>query len=160
MSIDLFQQAIASLFKRKGKDILPTHELELLASMELRWFEPAEARKLIELALNMGVLEDTGDGLKPTFDTNSIDIPLGFKPPISLLNNLEHEQESLFMQLVNYISINSDLDSKEIVAKINDRQASLGELVTLETIAILFGIEQDLDMEEFIPKVKSNLLAN
>ena len=82
MTIDIFQQAIASLYKRKSKNILPARELELLASMELRWFEPAEARKLIELAKNMGVLEDTGDGLKPTFDTNSIDIPLGFKPPI------------------------------------------------------------------------------
>ena len=64
------------------------------------------------------------------------------------------------MQLVNYISINSDLDSLEIVAEINDRQASLGEFVTLETIAILFGIEQNLDMDEFIPKIKSKLLAN
>jgi hypothetical protein len=160
LSVELLQQAIASLFKRKSKSEMSRRELEQLSSLELRWFEPADARKLVELAIKMGVLEETEGGLKPVFDIDSIDVPFSFKPEKKLLNSLEHDQESLFMQLVNHISIKTNLDSKEIVAEINDRQSTLGDLVTLETIAILYGEEKEIDMSIFIPMVKSKLLSN
>ncbi|MCK5561981.1 MAG: DUF2240 family protein, partial [Thermoplasmata archaeon] len=84
MSITILQQVITSLYKRKGKEIIPANDLELLASMELRWFDPGDARKVIEGARSMGLLKETEDGLKTTFDTDTVEIPIGFKPPKNL----------------------------------------------------------------------------
>ena len=76
MSVTVLQQTLASLYKRKGKDIINSKDLELLASMELRWFEPGDAKKLIETAVSLGLLKETTDGLKPTFEFESMEIPL------------------------------------------------------------------------------------
>lgn len=159
MTIDILQQAIASLYKRKNKDVLKEKELELLASMELRWFEPAEARKIVNLALKLGLLSQTSTGLKPSFNHKSIEIPLGFKPPKDLLTNLEQENESLFMQIVNQICLSTGLEQQQVIAEINSRQEKLQGFVTLEVIAILYGKEKAVDVDRFIPDVENKLLA-
>ena len=158
-SLEILQQAIASLFKRKNMDLLSAKELELLASMELRWFEPAEARKLVDLARELGLLEETEAGLKPKFELDKIEIPLGFKPPKDIITNLEHDSESLFMQMVNHICLITGLDSQTVIAKINEKQAKFEDKIVLETIAILYGKEKDVDMDKFLPMVKSMLLS-
>ena len=160
MSILILQQTLASLFKRISKNIVPAKDLELLASMELRWFEPAEARKLIEVAISMSLLEELGSGLKTTFDYTSITIPLGFKPPKNLLDELSHERESLFVQMVNHINITSGIERQKIIAEINDKQAKVKEYLTLEVLAILYGQSHGINMDKFIPEVKSKILSS
>ena len=160
MSIVVLQQTIASLFKRKGKAVVPAKELELLASMELRWFEPTEMRKLINLATDLGLLEETGDGLKTMFDHNSTEIPIGFKPPKDLLTALDHDLESLFMQIVNHICLVSGLEQKKVIGEINKKQAELEEYVTLEVLAILYAKQKNIDVDKYIPMVKDQLISN
>ena len=160
MSINIFQQVIASLYKRKNKTVLSAKDLELLVSMELRWFDPSEARKMIKIALELDLLEEIDGGLRSRFDLNAIGIPLGFKPPKDLLSTLEHSQESLFMQLVNHISINTGIEPNQIIAEINDRQSKLEEYLVLEVIAIMYGKEKDVDVDKFIPDIKTKLLSD
>lgn len=160
MSILILQQTLASLFKRSSKNIVPAKHLELLASMELRWFEPAEARKLIEGALSMGLLEELEVGLKPTFNYTSVIIPLGFKPPKNLLDELSQEKDSLFIQLVNHISIALGIEPQKIIAEINNKQAKVKEYLTLEVLAILYGQSHGINMDKFIPEVKSKILSS
>ena len=160
MSATILQQTIASLFKRKGGEEIPSRDLELLASMELRWFEPKDARKILESAVRLGLLEEHDATLKITFDYNSITIPIAFKPPKDLLDQLSQDNESLFMQIVNHISISTGLAEKEIVAEINKKQVKLNDYLTLETLAILYGKSKDVDVDSFIPVVKSKLLSN
>ena len=160
MSISILHQTFASLYKRKGKDVIKAKDLELLASMELRWFEPAEARKLVAYALSFGVIEDTGDGLKTIFVLDSVEIPLGFRPPENLLSSLAHDEESLFMQLVNQISISTNLDPEKVIAEINTNQAESNDYLTLEVLAILYGKSKGVDLDKYIPRAKSKLLSS
>ena len=159
MSIKTVQQTIASLFKRKGSEAIPAKQLELLASMELRWFEPKDARALIDHAVSIGLLEKTETGLKTTLDVQKLEIPLGFKPSSDLVDSLEDEEDSLFMKMVNQISITSDMESKEIIANINEMQENAKNFFTIETLAILYGKELGVNMDRFIPEVKSTLLS-
>ena len=160
MSILVLQQMISSLYKRKGKDVVSARDLELLASMELRWFDPNDARKILERAISLGLLQDSGDGLKTTFDHTSVELPLGFRPPKNLLDTLEDESESIFMQLVNQISMTTSQKPEDIIADINQKQANTEGYLTLEVLAILYGKSKGVDVDRFVPMVKSKLLSN
>ena len=160
MSVTILQQTIASLFKRKGVEEILTRDLELLPSMELRWFEPKDARKILESAVKFGLLEEHDATLKITFDYNSVTIPFAFKPPKDLLDMLSQDNESIFMQIVNHICISTGLSEKEIVAEINEKQVNSNDYLTLETLAILYGKSKDVDVDRFIPVVKSKLFSN
>lgn len=159
MSVIVLKQIIASLYKRKGKDILEAKEMELLISMELRWFDPNETRKLIEHAQAFGLLEEVEDGLKPNFDFNSIEIPLGFRPPKDLLPTLEQEQDSLFMQIVNHICMKTQMEPNQIIADINKKQSKFDDYILLEVLALLYAKELDVNIDEFIPNVKKVILG-
>ncbi len=160
MTVTDLQRTIASLFKRKSKKVIPAQELELLASMELRWFEPKDARKLVELSIKLGLIEETADGLSTKFDVDSVEIPFAFKPPKDLLVDLEHNQDSLFMQLIDHICISTALDRNEVIAEINAKQVELNNYLTLEVVAVLFAKEKSVDVEEYISKVKDDLLSS
>jgi hypothetical protein len=154
------QQTIASLFKRKGKESIKQKELELLISMELRWFNPVEAKKIIEYSLNNGVLAANDDELKPNFDISGQEIPIGFRPPKDLMNELEQDQGSLFMQLVNQICLSTGMDETKVIADINSKQAQMEGYVTLEVIAILYAKEHEVEIERFTEQVKNKLLGS
>jgi hypothetical protein len=159
LSITALQQVIASLYKRKGKAVLAARDLELLASMELRWFEPADARKLVARATQLGLLEETTGGLKATFDIGSLKIPLGFKPPADLLSGLEENDESLFIRMVNQISLTTGLSAEKVIAEINDRQQKTEEYITLEVLALLYGKTKGVEMDRFGPIIKKQLIS-
>jgi hypothetical protein len=153
----ILQQTIASLFKRKGRESINQKELELLVSMELRWFKPGEAKRIIEQSKMAGLLIQDGDDLKPNFDITNIEIPIGFRPPKDLLIDLEEDQDSIFMQIVNQICLNTGMDETKVIAEINSKQAQMENYVTLEVIAILFAKKHDVDVNRFIDQVENKL---
>jgi hypothetical protein len=128
--------------------------------MELRWFEPSDARVLIDQAVNLGLLEETTDGLKTTFDHRSVEIPLGFKPPKDLLSHIENEKMSLLIQIVDHICLSTNQDEKSVIAALNEEQKKTAEYLTLEVLAILYGESHNVDMSKFISMVKSELLLS
>ena len=121
-------------------------DLELLASLELRWYEPKDARKLVQIAKANGLLEETENGLKPTFKLTEVEIPFGFRPPKELLIELEQDQDSLFMQIVNKICLKTGLDEQQVIGEINKKQLKLFEYVSLDTVAILYAGEHVVDV--------------
>ncbi len=159
MSITILKQTIASLYKRKGKNIMLAKDLELLVSMELRWFEPKDARKLIDRSISLGLLEESTNGLKPTFDFSSIKIPLGFTPQKDLISSLNQDEDSLFIRMVNQITLATNIDAEKVIADINANQVKNNDLLTLEVLAILYGNANGVNMDKFIPMVKSKLLS-
>jgi hypothetical protein len=84
------------LFERNGESALSEQQLELTASMELRWFTPKNAKRLIELAKGLEILSTTEEGsLVLNFEPAEIKIPVGFKPHDDLLEKLEQKHEEL-----------------------------------------------------------------
>ena len=115
---------------------------------------------MLERAISLGLLQEIGDGLKTTFDHTSVEIPLGFRPPKDLLDGLDEDSESIFMQLVNHISMTTKQKPEDIIADINQKQAKTEGYLTLEVLAILYGKSKGVDVERFVPMVKSKLLSN
>src|SRR3989442_10973414 len=51
------RDAIALLFKRKGRDELSEREFVLSASMDMHWFPPRDAQRLLQLGVETNLLE-------------------------------------------------------------------------------------------------------
>jgi hypothetical protein len=128
--------------------------------MELRWFEPIDARKFIELSKNMGLLVEADSGLSTGFDLSSIEVPIGFRPSKDILIDLEQDNKTIFMQLVNKICINTGLKEEEIIAEINKRQVEMHDYVSIEVIAILFAKEKNVDVEDFFKPTIDKILKS
>ena len=59
------RDAIALLFKRKGRDELSEREFVLSASMDLRWFPPRDAQRLLQIGLETKLLESRDGTIRP-----------------------------------------------------------------------------------------------
>lgn len=75
------QSIVAHLFQRSGQSALSESEMANALSLDLGWFAPKEARKLVAGLVRAGVLQHTEDGdLEPVFDVRAHRVPLGFRP--------------------------------------------------------------------------------
>ncbi len=67
-------------FKRKGKDALKDMEFILALSLDLKWFNPEQAKIILSDAQKSGLLKREGELVRPSFDISKIEIPSGWKP--------------------------------------------------------------------------------
>lgn len=78
-------RTIAFAYRRKGLDVMAGTELRLLLAYDLRWFAPEDAKRVVQRALDAGLLLPQGDALRPAFDVAAVDIPLNFRPGTHVL---------------------------------------------------------------------------
>lgn len=79
-------RTIAFAFRRKGLDAMPGGDLRLLLAYDLRWFAPEDAKRCVQRAIEVGLLREEGNVLRPTFDVRAIEIPMNFRPTIDALD--------------------------------------------------------------------------
>lgn len=85
MTSDLVR-TVASVFRRKGASDLSTAEFKHALSLDLRWFAPADARKLLAHAVNTGLVEEQGERVAALFDVARVDVPVAFRPTLDVLD--------------------------------------------------------------------------
>ena len=148
------ENALAVLYKRKGKSHMTEKEIVFAASMDFRWYTPKEAQKFLETAMDSGLLAETEDGIAPTFDYKGADIPKGFKPSGEILKT-PAAPKGLFLQIVDDISKAKDMPRQEIIARVNNKQERMG--IEAEVAALIIMNELELDTSEFLEKVESEI---
>lgn len=121
------------------------------ASIDLRWFTPKEAQKVLDISLRLNLLSKNDGELVPTFSLEDVDVPMEFKPTSGVLDT--HE-EVLFQKIVTKLS-ESRLERSELVARINDLQKKYG--LEVEVAALMVGNDLHVDLKEFIPAVEEEL---
>src|SRR2546428_6093964 len=72
--VEELRDAIALLFKRKGRDELSEREFVLSASMDMHWFPPRDAQRLLQLGLETKLLESQGGAIRPAFDVAAVEV--------------------------------------------------------------------------------------
>lgn len=155
MPMNILKNSMALLYKKKGKDVVPRKDLELMIAMDLRWFTPKEAEALLDLALKSGILRKKKEGLEITFDLREFDIPIGFKPSPEVLETAAHQ--SCFVAIVDAIEKDTQKNRADIVAEINDKQDTLN--VAIEVAALLVGASYEVDMSAFFDVVEKELIS-
>ncbi len=149
------RRAVALLFKRKGKDRLPEKEFVFSASMDLRWFSPKNAQKLLDNAVASGVLRREGGDVEPAFDVASIDVPMDFAPSDDVLRPPARAPDLLERILAR---VPGEAEEVELIARVNAIQERMN--VTLEVAALLMALERGGEVGDLLDEVESALLGD
>ncbi|PWB54749.1 MAG: DUF2240 domain-containing protein [Candidatus Methanoperedenaceae archaeon] len=129
-------------FKRKGKDAMKDMEFILALSLDLKWFNPEQAKIILSEAQKSGLLKREGDLVRPTFDISGIEIPSGFKP--------ELEKMPIFDRIIERIIAGAGIDKRKVIAMINKKQEDLSKQVEIEVSAILVAVENGVIVDDLI----------
>jgi len=149
------RNAIALLFRRKGRDAMSEKEFVLSASMDLRWFPPREAQKLLQRGLETKLLEANAGVLRTTFDVASVDVPRDFTPTPDLLEGSTPVAEDLFVKIVDAIASGTKSDRRNVIAAVNAIQERMD--VELEVAALIAARKAGVDVARFLPEVEARL---
>ena len=153
--IDELRSAIVVLFTRKGKGELSEKEFVLSASMDLRWFPPKDAQRLLQLGIETGLLESKAGAIRPTFDVSAVDVPRDFAPAASVFQTPTPVAEDLFVAIVDAIAAHSGSERRAVIASVNAVQERLD--VDVEVAALVAARKAGLDVTRFVPKVRARL---
>jgi len=151
------QRSIAVLFRRKGKDLLTEKEFVFSASMDLRWFSPKEAQKLLDLGITGGLLQKKNGNVMPTFDTSSIEVPLDYKPGKDIFEHGPKKEQDFFSEIVERIVKTKSVPKREVVSRVNRKQELLG--IDVEPAALLVASDYGICVDNsFIERATSEIL--
>jgi hypothetical protein len=132
-------------FKKKGKDALKDTEFVLALSIDLKWFNPEQAKMVLNDAERSGLLIREGELVRPAFDLSRIEIPSGFKPePVS------YTKKSIFDRTIERIITGTGIEKRKVIAMINKKQEELSKQVVIEVSAILVAIENGVMVDDLI----------
>ena len=139
-------------FKRKGKDALKDTEFVLALSIDLKWFNPEQAKLVLSEAERSGLLKREGELVRPAFDLSRIEIPSGFKPePVSI------SKKSIFDRIIDRIITGTGIEKRKVIAMINKKQEELSKQVVIEVSAILVAIENGVMVDDLIDEEYASL---
>jgi len=157
MGMSDLQRSIALLFRRKGKEFLTEKEFVFSASMDLRWFSPKEAQRLLDVGITGGYLQKKNGNIVPTFDTSLIDVPLDYKPGKDIFEHLPRKPQDFFSEIVDKIVKTKSVPKREVVSRVNKKQELLG--IDVEPAALIVASDYGLSMESgIIERAESEIL--
>ena len=141
---------IAFIFKRSGKVELDFSEMYLTLSMDLKWFTPDDAKDFVNNALKQKLLIKKAEALRPGFEINKIDVPLGFKPTSKIFDKKEKEplNASILNEIVEKIAEKAKIKKEDIYEKI--KKIEQEKHINSDVAALLICKDFDIDLEKFV----------
>lgn len=146
--MDELMLVAATPFKRSNKHSLSIKDFEFFLSFDLKWMAPDLASRYRDRAIGAQLLRLEGSELVPAFDINKVEIPHGFKPDLSML-----EERSVIEDIIANIVAHSGLNVRDTTALINKKQEQLGELVDIEVAGLLTAKELGCNIDELYDRV-------
>lgn len=153
--MDDLRNAIALLFRRKGSDEMSEREFVLSASMDLRWFPPRDAQRMLQLAVDQDLLHSAGGVLRPAFSLEAVDVPRDFVPTAKILDVAAPAAEEVFVAIVDALASATRSDRRAVIASINAIQERMD--VAVEVAALVAAYRAGLDVGRFLPSVAARL---
>jgi len=141
--------AVAAPFRQQGRDQMGESEFVVALSLDRDWFTPDQAKRLLDVAGSEGLLERTDGDVVVTFEPDEVEVPEGFVPDESIL-----QERSTFERVLDRI-VDSGVTKQEAVAEINALQSDLG--VTVEAAAVVYARRKDIDIAEEADRALSDL---
>jgi len=154
--VEDLRRAVALLFRRSGGGPMSEREFVFAASMDLRWFPPKDAQRMLDAALRVGLLTLEAGRLRPAFEPSAVDVPLDFAPTAASFQIPEPPQD-LFAAIIGRIVEATGLETKSIVAEVNQVQQRMG--IDIEAAALLVGRARGVAIEDFLDGAASRNIA-
>lgn len=141
---------IAIPFKKRGKKSLKISDFIFALSLDLKWGPPEKVRALLREADSEGMVKLDGEVVHASFEAESIDVPVGFKPS---------SEEGILDRGIRLITSKTGMSRKEVIALANEKQESLQRLVDLDAVMLLVARELGIDVSDLATEAFQNLLA-
>lgn len=151
---------IAFVFKKIGSPKIDFTKLYLILSMDLNWFTPEEAKTFIDNAVKHKLAKKENGAIKPTFNIEKIQIPVGFYPSKELFKDIKIEKvekKDILNNMIKKIVKESNNDEKTIVEKI--RKIEKDKNLTSEVAALLAGKEYTIDLKDFFNDIEKDMFS-
>lgn len=139
-------RTVAFAFRRKAASTLTRSELMLTLAMDLRWLSPDEAKRTIDAAQRSGLLSLEGDALKLTFPPESVQVPLNYRPPEGVW-----EEVSDFPTLPPPAAAPADHEAEA-------ERARRGGMVSIEVARVLVARRKGEDVAARAAEIETRLL--
>lgn len=143
------RRAVAAPFQQRGVDSMSESEFVVALSLDRDWFSPDQAKTLVDVATGEGLLEREGDDVAAAFDAGAVEIPDGFVPDESVV-----QERSTFERVLDAV-VEKGVEKQEAVASINRLQADLG--VHIEAAAVLYARQQGVDVTPHVHRAWEEL---
>ncbi|MFC7187289.1 DUF2240 family protein [Halorubrum yunnanense] len=143
--------AVAVPFKHRAKERLGEGEFVVALSLDRDWFSPDQAKRLVDVAVGRGLVDEEDGDLVPRFDPDEVFVPEGFTPDESILR-----EQSTFETALDAI-VAAGVEKQRAVAAINERQRALA--VTIEAAAVLVAKEHGAAVDRLAADVRGELAA-
>ncbi len=142
------KKALAFLFQREGSEI-SKEDFVYAQSVDLEWFSSDEARKLIDKALEAGLVDADENIIKANFEYGQIDIPIGFEPSKKIL---ESKSKDIFSEILDEMVEKSSLSKQQIMSKVNEVQDKLD--IEIITAMLLVARKNDISINDLDRKIE------
>jgi len=142
---------VAAPFRGRGRPTLAESEFVVALSLDRDWFSPDQASRVVDLAVEAGLIERDDDELVPTFEPERVEVPADFRPDESML-----VERSPYEQVIDAV-VSAGVEKREAVAGINRLQADLG--LTIEAAAVVFARRRGVDVAAAARAARSDLLG-
>ncbi len=143
------ETTVAAPYQWHATDRLEEGEFVVALSLERDWFSPDQAKRLVDVAVGRGLVEEDDGELVARFDPDGVTVPEGFRPSEEVLR-----EQSTFETALDAI-VDAGVEKQHAVAGINERQRALA--ITIEAAAVLYAREQGAAVDHLAADVRSEL---
>ncbi|OVE83114.1 DUF2240 family protein [Natronolimnobius baerhuensis] len=141
--------AVAAPFIQNGTTRLEEGEFVVALSLDRNWFSPDQAKRLIDVATQDGLLEHDGNDLVATFETSEVTIPEEFVPDDDMLT-----ERSAFERVLDQL-VAAGVEKHEAVGAVNALQNELG--ITIEAAAVVYARREGLEVDDIAPVARATI---
>ena len=157
----------AALFLSKGKDVVTEKEFSMTIAMDLRWMSKPTADGLLKLLTAENVVTVKDGYVRPTFDINSVKVPLGFKPGEDVKKRASDAGSSKsakpaapkdVFSVMKSLAAEHGIEGKDFMAKCREISKTLGITQTAAGLVVLN--EAGVDVSNLTADVEKDIREN
>ena len=157
----------AAFFRTIGKDVTTADEFVMIASLELKWMSPSDAKLLLRMLLSEGILEKKGEYIRASRDLSGMDLPLAYKPSKDVLEAIhsgpspapapkKEAVQDMFHVLIG-IAAGNGIQTKDFVPACSRIQKRLD--IDISAAALLVLRDRGVDISPYTEKVYDGICA-
>ena len=147
-------QAVAAPFRHSRKERLKRNEVVYFLAFDRKWMSIEEANTLIRIASERGLVKMEGDMVTPLFDPGSVEIPIGFRPQVSVITEDDPVEE-----LVARIASETGATPGSVIADMNRLiKDSFDGTINPEAAVVIIARNHRVAFSDLVERLTAHLL--
>jgi hypothetical protein len=146
--VEEIRKLLLYLKRSTGKFDFSESEVLNVLSIRTRFLTPEEVKEFLKIAVENRCLNMDNDRYTITCSINGIDLSLDYKPDFQAIKN-EGRPDDVFGEIVKYITENTKLTKREVVAEIN-KIRERNPFISVETASLIVAKFSGLSIEKFL----------